>query len=505
MRAEATRSVVLAASVLLAASAAHAQPLSAIDWLNQAVTNPAPHSEPLRDLTPPKIDVRPIRPPTVDAAGLLSPFVTGLPREMWTASDVGTVVNLIESEDSGGLPAIREILMTVLLAEAIPPRGAGDGRFLEARVDKLVDLGALEAAAGLLEQTPLSDPALFAQWFDVRLLLGTESEVCDRMLARPNLAPDYESRVFCLARAGDWSAAAISLDAGAALGSVTPERAQLLDRFLDDVEDGGLLPAPTTGAVTPLTFRLLEAIGEPLGSSGLPRAYAYADLSPNSGWRAQLAAAERLGGERAIAPSVVFGIYSAGRPSASGGVWDRVAAIQALDKALSETDAAAVAEALPHAWEAMEQAELEVPFARYYAQALLALPLPDDAAELAARIALLSESAELAARRLRASEGEAAFLAALALGDPTPAQAVTPEQSIVKAAYSSDALSASYAMMLERGRTGEAILVAARLLVDGSRGDLQDVAVALRLFRQVGLEEIAREAALQFLILERRG
>ena len=41
------------------------------------------------------------------------------------ASDVGTVVNLIENEDSGGLPAIREILMTVLLAEAIPPRGAG--------------------------------------------------------------------------------------------------------------------------------------------------------------------------------------------------------------------------------------------------------------------------------------------------------------------------------------------------------------------------------------------
>ena len=46
--------------------------------------------------------------------------------------------------------------------------------------------------------------------------------------------------------------------------------------------------------MTPLLFRLHEAIGEPLPTGNLPRSYAVADLRDLAGWKPQLEAAERL-------------------------------------------------------------------------------------------------------------------------------------------------------------------------------------------------------------------
>jgi hypothetical protein len=71
------------------------------------------------------------------------------------------------------------------------------------------------------------------------------------------------------------------------------------------------------------------AIAERPDLTGQPLALVHADLSELAGWHAQLDAAERLTRSGAIEPQQWFAIYTSRVPSASGGVWDRVAAVQA--------------------------------------------------------------------------------------------------------------------------------------------------------------------------------
>ena len=146
---------------------------------------------------------------------------------------------------------------------------------------------------------------------------------------------------------GDWRAASLTLGTANALGLVTDEEDALLLRFLDpDLFEGDpILTIPR--ATTPLTFRLYEAIGEGRATTGLPLAFAHADLEERAGWKARLDAAERLARTAALSENRLLGIYFEGKPSASGMIWDRVAALQAFDTALEREETNALADTLP--------------------------------------------------------------------------------------------------------------------------------------------------------------
>src|SRR5690606_17548745 len=153
------------------------------------------------------------------------------------------------------------------------------------------------------------------------------------------------------ARGGDWNAAALSLRTGETLGYIPADMVPLLERFLDPELADGAPDLPVPARPSPLDLRLMEAIGEPLQTSTLPLAFAHADLTSNAGWKTRLEAAERLSRTGAIEPNLLLGLYTEREAAASGGVWERVRAIQALDRAITASDRAAVARALPVAWQ----------------------------------------------------------------------------------------------------------------------------------------------------------
>ncbi|MEO0990005.1 MAG: hypothetical protein AAFX00_03535 [Pseudomonadota bacterium] len=498
--------VVVFAILIALPTAIMAQPMSVIGWLSESVTRATPPSLPEGGAGVPAVEVRPLGAQTSDAAGLLSPSVTGFPRTLWSGGSFDDIVARIQAHPSESLPAVQDLFTTLLLSEAVAPRDTQSGDFLLARVDKLLDLGLLEPAVSLLEQGPLDDPRFFQRWFDASLLLGTESEACLRLKSTPGLTPTYPTRIFCLARVGDWGAANISFQAAIALDQLTPLETGLLQRFLDDASiDNDLPPLPSPGRVTPLTYRLFEAVGEPLPSDRLPRAFAHRDLGPNNGWRAQITAAERLAGVRAIAPERVFETYMLREPAASGGVWDRVAAIQELEAALRSGVPDQVANTLPAAWSAMEAARLEVPFARVYGERLTRLSLPGASGALAQRIALLSEGSEEVAAGIDVADPDLGFLAALGRGEVQTARPSTQTESAIRNAHLSGPLPLALERLIEEGDVGIAVLEALLLFEAGQAGDLDDVTSALRAFNRLGLETIFRRASLELLMLERRG
>lgn len=505
----------------LATQGAAQAPLSAIDWLDRqsaapqlaprAVTPPdprAPTNEPpvAQSILTPEVEVLALDAPTPEAVGLLPSSVTGLPRDLWRGSQTDMLVHLITVVDPA-VPAMSALLHTLLLAEADPPGNQRSGTpLLVARLDRLILQGVIDPAEALVERAGAGTPALFRRWFDLSLMVDRPQAPCAALAARPSLSTDLATRIYCTARDGDWDIAATVLETGAILGTLSARDADLLARFLDpELAEQTRAPYPPARP-TPLQFRLFQAIGEPLSTNALPRAFANVDLSGDTGWKAQLEAAERLARTGAISENRLLGIYTRQRRSASGGIWDRVEALQRFDTAMNTGDPTAVASALDKVWPQMRSAGLLVPLAQLYGARLMLLPLSGRAAIIAPRLALLSDAYEEAAIRIASPSPDLAFLAAIARGLPPVARPDDPQEQAIAAAFGDSAAAPpDLAAQLADGRLGEVILRAIALFSSGADGNTSDLTDALATLRGVGLEDTARRATLQLVILQSEG
>ncbi|MFV0515568.1 MAG: hypothetical protein ACK5MY_18295 [Jhaorihella sp.] len=496
--------------ILLPAAAPAEDPLSAIGWLKQAPPRDLPGTvllEPPVSKTAlnPEIEVTPLE-ELATPIGLVPPEVTGLPLDVWQGSEADRLARAIAEVPVQDSPAMQTLLYTLLLSETRPPAGTGAAEaLLLARIDRLMKLGAADPAQALVQLAgPTDSAARFRRWLDATLLTGDEDRSCAALTAAPYLAPDYAATIFCTARRGDWQTAALTLETAHSLGLLSPPMLALLDRFLSPDVFEGAPPLPAPDNPDPLTFRLFESIGERLPTAHLPRAFATADLRDVAGWKAQIEAAERLTRVGALSPNLLLGLYSDRRPAASGGVWDRAAAIQRFDTALDTASPDAVAKTLPDAWAAMQSVGLEVAFAELFADRLAAQDLDGSAAGLAWRVRLLSPAYEDAARSPPDDRADSAFLAALAQGDPGRVRAPDDRARAIAAGFAPDAEPpAELRDAIAGGALGAAILRAMNLFDSGARGNPADLSGALATFRAVGLEDTARRAALQLMLLKR--
>ena len=325
------------------------------------------------------ITVRPLPALSRDGLGLLEPARTGFAAALWGPDDAAAVEDLILAHRDGGVPEARALFHRLLLADTQPPAGTGSA-VLVARVDRLLEAGALDDADALIARAGPDTPDLFRRWFDVGLLLDRAGPPCAALRQNPSLSPTLPARVFCLARSGDWNAAEITLTLGEQVGSIDDDQQALLARFLDPVIFEGEPEPPIPEPLTALDFLMREAIGLDRPPGQLPLAFLHTDLNEHAPMRTRVEAAERLAVSGAIDPALLFAAYRSGVPAASGGIWDRAAAVQALDAALADPADADLATALPAADAALSDRGLRVALAAAYGPALAAL----DPAALAA-------------------------------------------------------------------------------------------------------------------------
>jgi len=496
---------------MLAGSALANEPLAAIDWLNEPETRTQLPGTVLLEppvtgtAALPQVSVTPLE-ALLPPIGLVPPSATGLPADLWRGSNAGEIAHLIESVPVRGSPAMQALLFTLLLSETRPPASAND-RILLARLDRLLALGATDPSQALAEHAgPAASKERFARWFDAALLTGSEDKACAALTAAPYLSGSYAEQIFCTARRSDWPTAALMLETANALALLPREQMDLLDRFLNPDLFELAPPLQRPSDPDPLTFRLFETIGEPLPTAALPPAFAAADLRDIAGWKAQLEAAERLARGGALNPNQYLGLFSARKPAASGGIWDRVAAVQQLEADLDSGNAAALARSLPRAWAAMQQAGTETVFADLFAELLARAELIGPAKALAWRIRLLSPLYELAAHDAPPAAGaEEQFLAALAQGRPGGTEAPSQIAGAIALGFAAEPpVPPEIRNFLDNGQLGEAILRSMVLFAQGADGNLGDLTAALAAFRAVGLEDTARRAALQLMLLERQ-
>ncbi|MCA0043860.1 hypothetical protein [Celeribacter litoreus] len=491
------------------------RPLSAIDWLSDTLDTPredpnlGTESDIATSALPEDVTVSPLEAPGPDATGLLPSSVTGFPRALWgasTATDLARRITMISTR-TDLLPASRRLLNTLILAELDPPlQSDRDGRLFLARIDALLAQGLLDEADSMLNLAGSTSPEIFRRSFDTKLLLGTENEACRTLNTTPGLSPTLSARIFCLARAGKWEAAALTLESGEALGLIRQDQGDLIARFLDPELFEGEPSLRIPEHPTPLTFRLMEAIGEPLPTNGLPLAFAQSDLRATSGWKARATAAERLARVGALSPNRWLGIWSEHLPAASGGIWDRIDALQSFETALNSGDTAQLSEELPKVWDAMSAAGLQTVFAEAFAKSLATQSLDEAASEIAFEIALLSPDYErIALSWPHPLTRDQTFLHGIATGNIPTQRPSTDVARAIAQGFIEEGIPVRLSTLVSERRLGEAILRAIELLEGGAAGDLDELSDAIQFFRAIGLEATARRASLELLLLERRG
>lgn len=466
------------------------QPLSASDWLSGSVRGPERESSAWRpgDEPPPgspgapgpkpvaesgavgDIEVTRLDGGDPDAAGTTTPHKAGLPADLWQGSDPAVLADQV-LRTPARLPAMTALLDRVLTAQLVPPETPDPsqrGRLFLARADRLLDMGALDRAQALLVAAGHTDPQIFRRLFDIALLEGDEGRACEIMNTTPGIAPSFAARIFCLAQTGDWAAAAISLHGAEALGLVDEQEALLLTHFLDDafVDGGDTLQAGDR--VSPLEFRIHEAVGQPLPTLALPLAFAQSDLRMNNGWKARLEAAERLARAGAIPAGQLRQVYGEQRPAASGGVWERASAMRTLEAAIANGDPGP---ALPHAFDEFRRADMAVVLA-----AMVAEDLPDGGTGRSAEVAGL----------LRQWQG-------LPVATPVP---ISPDLALDPEAEP---------VIAPDTRRGEALLTAIADIDAAVDGDMGRAARGLAMLRALGLNADAALAEAQISLLPQMG
>ncbi|MEP6067524.1 MAG: hypothetical protein ABJ246_16910 [Paracoccaceae bacterium] len=479
-------------------------PLSVIDWLDQQVATPATiQSDPVAQtgLTP-DVTVTPLDGTTTRVVGLVPSSVTGLPSDLWTGTGTAILVRQLNKMTLPRLPAAQSLLFSLVLGEALPPAG-DNGAFDLARIDTLIRMGALEPALALLEIAgPDQSAAHFERYRDLQLISGETEQMCERLIENPNLANDPGLDVYCHARSGDYETAVLLYGTSNALGLYDTQKSNALARFLDpDLFEGKpALPQPQTPDA--LMFALFDAEGERLTTRSWPRIYAHADLNPRAGWKSQLEAAERLAETGALPENRLLGLYTSRQPAASGGIWDRVRAVQRLDQAVRARSVTAVTKTLPAAWAAARAARIERPIAALFAEPLQNVPITGSVAERAFELMLISPLYENAATAFPTMAQANPVARGLAAGNLQDVSGNGPiEQSLIDA-FTRTPADADIMRTARDGALGTALLETLSLLNDGAAGDMARLPVALATLRALGLEDTARQAALQMLLLE---
>ncbi len=508
------RAIALVSMLLAPEAMAADEPLSAIPWLSESIRIEASPPPARPRAAPPRggeeITVTTLGQVSRDAVGLLTPDETGFSRDLWGPTDAATARSLILGYPDAGVPASRALFRRLLLAEADTPMGAGsDSLLLLARIDRLLERGALEEARALIERAGPDTPEVFRRWFDIGLLLSAAEAPCAALRQNPMLSPTLPARVFCLARGGDWNAAEITLTLGEQVGAIPAAQEALLARFLDpDIFEGEPAP-PIPDPLTPLDFLMREAVGLPRPPGPLPLAFLHLDLHQYAPMRARVEAAERLILSDAVPPEKLIAGYRAGRPAASGGAWERASAIQALDAALAAdpVDPAALASALKAADTLMADRGLDVALAEAYADALAAQETTrlDPAARHVLVRLLLSAGrieAAVAAAGDAPARDTAMLLAVAGHGElpPNSGDLALAAHAGLQPAAPGDEREQRLAEILDEGRQAEAILTALELLKAAEGIDPVSLRAALFALSRAGQEEAARVIALQTLI-----
>ena len=202
-------------------------PLSAIDWLSKE------NSKLQRSILEEKnidvekaneINVSTLNPNEYQAVGLLPIYVTGIPTTIWRNSSFDDLEYSFKTLPTFTYSPIQELVYSLLLAEARPPLDEPSRyAFLEIRLNKLLNYGAIDPAVALIERASPLPEGMIPLLFDISLLSSNNLPICDSVFQNTRNRDLQAELIYCYARKGDWLTAHLILKTEEVLGELTAQ------------------------------------------------------------------------------------------------------------------------------------------------------------------------------------------------------------------------------------------------------------------------------------------
>ena len=317
------------------------EPMSAIDWLAKKINDPPVfYTYPSEIDENSNIEIEKMVLPNIskNSIGIYPSIKIGINSDIWKNNneiEISTILKKIRISD---LYYLNRFLKRILLIESDPPIIAVDKKFsgtlfLRQRILKLIQMGALDDAEALiLDAEPIFDPNLTDLWSEISFLTYRFERFCKAILNGYHNSLDPAHKIICLARSGDWNAAALSLATYSSINEIDSDHEKLLINYLDHEAELEIINKDKCEENKSVIIYLCNFSNINMQFPNYGVKFLYNNLGRGKSIRSRIVASEELVKSGALNPNILFYTYKIKQPSTSGGVWARAKFVQELDK-----------------------------------------------------------------------------------------------------------------------------------------------------------------------------
>ncbi|MFL2801671.1 MAG: hypothetical protein ACJ0DD_02775 [Paracoccaceae bacterium] len=356
-------------------------PRSSINWLAEKINDPPVfYTNPSLNFNNINDDIEKLNLPGIskNSIGIFPSIKIGIDSDVWKNSNELEISQLLGKIDISDLYYLNRLLKRILLIEADPPiivngKEFSGTFFLRARILKLIQIGALDdAEALLLDADPSTDPKLIDLWSKISFLTFRFDKFCNSVLKSHFLFIDPAHKIICLARSGDWNAAALSLATYSSINEIESDYEKLLINYLDHEAELEITNKDLCSIDKPILVYLCNFSNVGVKNLSSDAKYLYNDLGRSKSIRSRIIASEELVKSGALNPNILFSIYKVKQPSTSGGVWARAKLVQDLENIfkIQLNNSKALENHLKLMIEEFLKNKLLSPFAEFYSETL---------------------------------------------------------------------------------------------------------------------------------------
>ena len=316
-------------------------PMSAIDWLAKKINDPPEfytYQSEIEKNNNNEIEKNVLPNISKNSIGIYPSIKIGINSDIWKNSNEIEISSVLEKIKISDLYYLNRLLKRILLFESDPPIIVVDEEFsgtlfLRQRISKLIQMGALDDAEALiLDAEPTFDPNLTDLWSEISFLTYRFERFCKAILNGYHNSLEPAHKIICLARSGDWNAAALSLATFSSINEIDSDHEKLLINYLDHEAELEIINKDKCEEDKSVIIYLcnFSNINTQIPSYGVK--FLYNNLGRGKSIRSRIVASEELVKSGALNPNILFSTYKIKQPSTSGGVWARAKLVQELDR-----------------------------------------------------------------------------------------------------------------------------------------------------------------------------